>query len=739
MSLLDLAITRVAQGTVKFLKMGGMTVGSVSELNGLDADPNTESYQSAYSKHVWAYAGIYAIASSAAGVPLKVMRKIKRGGKWDMEEVAGHRFAELMANPNEHMTGYDLVELLFIFLESGGEGYFLLDDLTGEPLAQGAKLTLEQVKEVWPIFPQHMKPLPDKKEFLRGYRMSSNELGKSKDFAAAEIIHIKYANPRTLYHGQGSLEPAGGSITGDLYAEKYDNRFFKNGAIPPAFLKTEKTLTKEQREELKASWSKAYAGVANAHKIALLEAGLDFSSSGQSRKDMEFLEGRRVNMGRVLGSLGVPLIMVGNLDAASYNNAKEQKRIFWENTMIPKLKKVGAFLTKRLHAMGEKEDLVVVFDTSGVEALQEDAKMRADTAKVWVDAGVPLNEAIRIFGPKGMEPVEGGDVGMVNAGLVPLEEAALGSEADPAAGEDELTPEDAPAPMKPGKPKPGEDPVEEPDPEDPAEKGMGAVERANKAQDDALWRSFVSRQKGDAARLRAVVKRIFRAQRAKVLEKISAHYPTVRALPDAATRAPQIQVFLLNSQEETKALGNAAKPLLKKTYAAFGKNALAEVGASFDFNLESIGAVKFMDTRVFRFAEKVTETTQERLRKLIEANLRDGVSQPDMVDAIKAEFRFAEAYRAARIARTETQIAANAGNFEGYAQAGVDQIKWLSSRDVKVRPSHKEMDGEIVDAGDPFIVGDGAMLLYPCDPYGPPEEVINCRCTARAIINRRTA
>ncbi len=724
----DLVVTRLAQATVKFLKLGGMSVGSISSSQGVDPDPLTEAYQNAYASHVWAYAGIYAIASSAAGVPLKVMRKVKRAGKQDLEEVPGHRFTQLMAEPNEHMTGYDLIELLFILLESSGEGYLLLDDGSGEPLKADAKLTLKQVDEIWPIFPQYMKPLPDKTNFIKGYRMSSCELGKSKDFAPAEIIHLKYANPRTLYHGQGSLEPVKGSLLNDTYAENYDNRFFKNGAIPPAFLKTEKTLTKEQREELKASWSKAYAGVANSHKIALLEAGLDFSSSNQSHKDMEFVEGRKVNMARVLGSLGVPPVMIGNLDAATYANAKEQKRIFWENTMIPKLKKMAAFLTKRLHLMGESPDMVVVFDTSGVEALQEDAQMRAQTAKVWVDAGVPLNEVIRIFGPEGMDTVEGGDVGLVHAGLVSLEEAALGSAADPAAQDGEGTPEDAPAP------DPNAVDAEDPaaDPVEPGAKGL----RSTKAQDDALWRSFMSRQKGDVARLRVVVKRIFKAQRAKVLAKIEAHYPDVRAMPEAKTRAPHIDVFLLNTQEETKNLGNAAKPLIKKTYASFGADALAEIGAGIDFNLESVAAVKFLDTRVFRFAEQVTETTENRLRTILEDALTNGVSQADLVDSIKAEFRFAESYRAARIARTETQIAANAGNYDGYKQGGVEQVKWLSSRDEKVRDSHKDAEGQIVDVGDPFDVG-GALLMFPGDPSGPPEEIINCRCVTRSVINRR--
>ncbi len=716
----------MAQKLVRYLKLGVLTVSSVGENQGVELNPDMESFQRAFSNQVWVYAGINAIATSAAKVPFKVMRKNKKG---ELEEVVGHPFIQLLNNPNEHLTCYDLIELMMIFLESSGSSYWLLDDGSGQPLDPDAKLLLKQVKEIWPIFPQHIRPLPRKKTFIGGYKMAANEMGKETIFAPAEILHIKYANPVTLYLGQGSLEPVRGSIIGDLYSELWNNTFFKNGAIPPAFLKTEKGLTPEQREELKASWGKVYAGAKNAHKVALLENGLDFSVPSQSRKDMEFVEGQNQAMKRILGSLNVPPIMIGLLDEATYNNAKEQKRVFWENAMTPKLTKIASAFTNLLHRLGEPKDLVVIADLSGIEALQEDLKAKADTAKVWRDMGVPLNACIKAFGPKNLEPVEGGDVGLVNAGLVPLEEAALGMAGQEI--EPEGTPEDAPPPKKPGKPGAEPDPAE-----DDAVDGEKALIRATKKQDDAAWKSFVTRQRKDVAQLRAILKSHFRDQRAKVLELIVASYRDAKAIPDIKLRSPKVEVFMLPWSQETKDLAKEAKPQLKKTYGRFGKSAVEEVGAGIDFNLESPAAVRFAESRAARFAEQVNATTQRRLREIISQGLEQGTGQADMVDAIKAEFDFAEQYRALRIARTETQIAANSGQYEGYRQADVTQVKWLSSRDAVVRDSHKEV--ETVDMGDPFDVG-GVLLRWPCDPDGPASEIINCRCTTRAIINRRTA
>jgi uncharacterized protein with gpF-like domain len=90
--------------------------------------------------------------------------------------------------------------------------------------------------------------------------------------------------------------------------------------------------------------------------------------------------------------------------------------------------------------------------------------------------------------------------------------------------------------------------------------------------------------------------------------------------------------------------------------------------------------------------------------------------------------------RARLISITEVNGAANAGWYAAGQQ--LQQVlgqplfkKWLASHDERVRPTHREADGQVVPFVAPFIVG-GWPLLYPGDKNGPPEEVINCRCAA---------
>lgn len=94
--------------------------------------------------------------------------------------------------------------------------------------------------------------------------------------------------------------------------------------------------------------------------------------------------------------------------------------------------------------------------------------------------------------------------------------------------------------------------------------------------------------------------------------------------------------------------------------------------------------------------------------------------------------------RATTIARTEVIAANNAGSHAaaGYNAdvlgVGADAVakEWLATSDSRTRESHAEADGQmVVGLATPFDVG-GSSLDVPGDPSGPPEEVVNCRCTA---------
>jgi hypothetical protein len=101
--------------------------------------------------------------------------------------------------------------------------------------------------------------------------------------------------------------------------------------------------------------------------------------------------------------------------------------------------------------------------------------------------------------------------------------------------------------------------------------------------------------------------------------------------------------------------------------------------------------------------------------------------------------------RAVVVARTETLGALNAGRHDAFNAVQEDlggdfERLWLATDDDRTRASHRAADLQRVPVGTPFTVGanpdlglDGALLMYPGDPSGPPQEVIQCRCTSLLV------
>lgn len=90
--------------------------------------------------------------------------------------------------------------------------------------------------------------------------------------------------------------------------------------------------------------------------------------------------------------------------------------------------------------------------------------------------------------------------------------------------------------------------------------------------------------------------------------------------------------------------------------------------------------------------------------------------------------------RAVVIARTETIGALNAARMQSFQAIAADDPDteyeriWLATMDTRTRETHRIADGERAPVDGPWMVG-GFPLMYPGDPAGPAEEVIQCRCS----------
>lgn len=90
--------------------------------------------------------------------------------------------------------------------------------------------------------------------------------------------------------------------------------------------------------------------------------------------------------------------------------------------------------------------------------------------------------------------------------------------------------------------------------------------------------------------------------------------------------------------------------------------------------------------------------------------------------------------RAMLIAENEANSVLNYSDFIKAIDNGFTKKKWKTEQDIKVRHTHRPMEGKIIDISIPFVVGESLMLFPKDTSYGADaEEIVNCRCTIEYI------
>lgn len=180
-------------------------------------------------------------------------------------------------------------------------------------------------------------------------------------------------------------------------------------------------------------------------------------------------------------------------------------------------------------------------------------------------------------------------------------------------------------------------------------------------------------------------------------------------------------VELLLQGEIWKAIGVAFKRLLGAGYR-------------WDQRASMVNYLAQVRNRMVGIPEEVFDLVAHEIATGV--NLGDSIPQlRDRVDMVLSTTR-SERWpnRATVVARTEAIGALNAGRSEAFKALTEEDPElelervWLATDDHRTRSTHVAADGQRVALGAPFIVG-GFELAFPGDPSGPPQEVIQCRCT----------
>ena len=139
-----------------------------------------------------------------------------------------------------------------------------------------------------------------------------------------------------------------------------------------------------------------------------------------------------------------------------------------------------------------------------------------------------------------------------------------------------------------------------------------------------------------------------------------------------------------------------------------------------------------IDSKLKHDLYKTLGVDMNKLKKTVASEITRGIASGLMYADIARNIKNASGIpfrRARTIVRTEAgrvqeQAAMDAGNKA--KQAGADVVKqWSAIRDGKTRPHHRLLDRQVREMDERFSNG----LMFPQEPGGKAEEVINCRCT----------
>lgn len=117
-----------------------------------------------------------------------------------------------------------------------------------------------------------------------------------------------------------------------------------------------------------------------------------------------------------------------------------------------------------------------------------------------------------------------------------------------------------------------------------------------------------------------------------------------------------------------------------------------------------------------------TDILADQLTEVITAGFMSGAGLPAMRRQLQ-DLTGAAKFAAARLIRTETTYMANAAEIESYAEAGIEQYRFVATLDNRTSPICQDLDGQLFDVKD-------AVPSKNLPPMHP-----NCRSTTRAFLD----
>lgn len=344
------------------------------------------------------------LAETLAMLPLKVYERVEPRGR---SMAVDHPIYQLLHDkPNPELSSFIFREMLQAHLGLWGNAYAEIESTKGG-----------RIIALWPIAPWRVEVV--RVNGQKGFVVSMAD-GSRVPLASDRVLHI----PGFGYDGLKGLSPIGTirqSIGLAIAAEMFGAKLFANDARPGGIItrpKEVQALSPEAAKAFKESWEAAHQGLNRAHRVAILEEGMQWQQMGIPPNDAQFLETRTYQRREICGFYRVPVHMVGDLERATFSNIEQQGIDFVTHTMGPWLSRWEAVLMD-LFSEADRQRYYAEFLVTAL--LKGDQAARAAYYTQRFNIGSLSPNDIREL--ENENPVPGGDTYFVQGAYVPIEQA----------------------------------------------------------------------------------------------------------------------------------------------------------------------------------------------------------------------------------------------------------------------------------------------------------------------------
>ncbi len=298
-----------------------------------------------FMKNAVVYRAVRMVAEAAASIPFLLY-----DGTAELDD---HPLLTLLAKPNPHQSGTDLLEALYGYLLIAGNAY-------------AEQVTVDGVvRELYALRPDRMSIVPDASGWPAAFEYSAN--GRTVRFSqegdgVPPILHVAAFHPLDDYYGFPPLEAAQVSLDVHNAANAWNKALLDNAARPSGALvyKSENgsNLSEEQFERLRDELQANFSGSTNAGRPLLLEGGLTWQTMSLTPKDMDFVQLKNGAAREIALAFGVPPMLIGIPGDNTYANYREANLAFWRQTVLPLVSRfalaIGNWLGPAFGGSGER-------------------------------------------------------------------------------------------------------------------------------------------------------------------------------------------------------------------------------------------------------------------------------------------------------------------------------------------------------------------------------------------------